>query len=69
MGLQFLNVFQTLVREDRMPIRFGFTHYFGFQSNEDPSAFYMRLGDMAGLEPITFGRLASVSATSIPVRR
>ena len=49
MGLQFLNVFQTLVREDRMPIRFGFTHYFGFQSNEDPSAFYMRLGDMAGL--------------------
>jgi hypothetical protein len=49
MGLQFLNVFQTLVRENRMPIRFGFTHYFGFQSNEDPSAFYMRLGDMAGL--------------------
>ena len=49
MGLQFLNVFQTLVRENRMPIRFAFTHYFGFQSNEDPSAFYMRLGDMAGL--------------------
>lgn len=49
MGLQFLNAYQRLVREDRMPIRFAYTHYFGFQDNPDPASFYMRLGDMAGL--------------------
>jgi predicted amidohydrolase YtcJ len=49
MGLQFLNAYQKLVREDRMPIRFAYTHYFGFQNNPDPAAFYTRLGDMAGL--------------------
>ena len=49
MGLQFLNAYQRLIREDRMPIRYAYTHYFGFQDNPDPSAFYMRLGDMAGL--------------------
>ena len=49
MGLQFLNAYQRLVREDRMPIRFAYTHYFGFQDNPDPASFYLRLGDMAGL--------------------
>lgn len=49
MGLQYLNAYQRLVREDRMPIRYAYTHYFGFQDNPDPAAFYMRLGDMAGL--------------------
>ncbi len=49
MGLQFLNAYQRLVREDRMPIRFAFTHYFGFQDNPDPASFYLRLGDLAGL--------------------
>lgn len=49
MGLQFLNAYQILLRENRMPIRYAYTHYFGFQDNPDPAAFYMRLGDMAGL--------------------
>ena len=49
MGLQFLNAYQKLNREDRLPIRFAFTHYFGFQDNPDPAAFYLRLGDLAGL--------------------
>ena len=49
MGLQYLNAYQILIREDRMPIRYAYTHYFGFQNNPEPAAFYMRLGDMAGL--------------------
>ena len=49
MGLQFLNAYQKLTREDRMPIRYAYTHYFGFQNNPDPAGFYMRLGDLAGL--------------------
>jgi len=49
MGLQFLNVYQILSQEDRQPVRYAYTNYFGFQDNPDPSAYYMRLGDMAGL--------------------
>ncbi len=49
MGLQYLNAYQKLAREDRLPVRYAYTHYFGFQDNPDPAAFYMRLGDMAGL--------------------
>ena len=49
MGLQFLNAYQILIRENRMPIRYAYTHYFGFQGNPDPASFYMRLGDMEGL--------------------
>ena len=49
MGLQFMNAYQKLSREDRMPIRFAYTHYFGFQNNPDPAAFYTRLGDQAGM--------------------
>ncbi len=49
MGLQFLNVYQKLSREDRQPVRYAYTNYFGFQDNPDPEAYYLRLGDMAGL--------------------
>jgi len=49
MGLQFLNVYQILSQEDRQPVRYAYTNYFGFQDNPDPEAYYLRLGDMAGL--------------------
>ena len=49
MGLQFLNAYQTLFNEDRQPIRYAYTNYFGFQDNPDPASFYLRLGDQAGL--------------------
>jgi predicted amidohydrolase YtcJ len=48
-GLVYMSAFMKLVREDRMPIRFAYTDYFGFEGNANPSAFYLRLGDMAGL--------------------
>jgi predicted amidohydrolase YtcJ len=48
-GLRFWDAYIRLDRERQMPIRFAYTHYFGFQANEDPSAFYMRLGDQAGI--------------------
>ena len=38
-----------LVRENKMPLRFAYTHYFGFAGNPDPASVYRRLGDMAGL--------------------
>jgi predicted amidohydrolase YtcJ len=49
MGLQFLNAYQMLSREDRQPVRYAYTNYFGFQDNPDPGSYYMRLGDEAGL--------------------
>ncbi|MBI4481699.1 MAG: amidohydrolase family protein [Acidobacteria bacterium] len=49
MGLRFLDAIMKLYRGDQMPIRFGYTHYFGFQNNPDPASFYLRLGDLAGL--------------------
>lgn len=49
MGLQFLNAYQNLSREDRQPVRYAYTNYFGFQDNPDPEAYYLRLGDHAGL--------------------
>lgn len=49
MGLQFLNAYQTLFKEDRQPIRYAYTNYFGFQDNPDPAAYYLRLGDTATL--------------------
>ncbi|MBI4483562.1 MAG: amidohydrolase family protein [Acidobacteria bacterium] len=49
MGLRFFDALMNLYREGQMPIRFGYTHYFGFQNNPDPASFYLRLGDMAGL--------------------
>jgi predicted amidohydrolase YtcJ len=48
-GLVYMDAFMRLVRQNRMPIRFAYTHYFGFEGNSNPSAFYLRLGDMAGL--------------------
>jgi predicted amidohydrolase YtcJ len=48
-GLVYMSAFMKLVRENRMPIRFAYTDYFGFEGNSNPSAFYLRLGDMAGL--------------------
>lgn len=48
-GLRFMDAFMKLVRDNRMPIRFAYTDYFGFEGNPDPSSFYLRLGDMAGL--------------------
>jgi predicted amidohydrolase YtcJ len=49
MGLQYLNVYQKLSQEDRQPVRYAYTNYFGFQNNPDPEGYYLRLGDHAGL--------------------
>ncbi len=48
-GLVYMHAFMKLQRENRMPLRFAYTDYFGFEGNANPSAFYLRLGDMAGL--------------------
>lgn len=48
-GLRFMDAFMKLVREEKMPIRFAYSDYFGFEGNPDPSSFYLRLGDMQGL--------------------
>ena len=48
-GLRFMDAFMKLVRENKMPLRFAYTHYFGFAGNPDPASVYRRLGDMAGL--------------------
>lgn len=48
-GLVYMSAFMKLVREHKMPIRFAYTDYFGFEGNPDPSSFYLRLGDMEGL--------------------
>jgi predicted amidohydrolase YtcJ len=48
MGQRFLDAFNYLARRDRMPIRFGYTHWFGFAAGySDPALFYKRVGDMA----------------------
>jgi predicted amidohydrolase YtcJ len=50
MGQRFLDAFNYLARRDRMPIRFGYTHWFGFAAGyPDPANFYRRVGDMAGM--------------------
>ncbi len=50
MGLRFLNAFNMLARQDRMPIRFAYTHWFGFQAGYgEAENFYRRMGDMAGM--------------------
>ncbi len=49
MGLRFMDAYQKLDREKRLPVRFAYTHYYGFQDNPDPASFYRRLGDMAGM--------------------
>lgn len=49
MGLRFMDAYQDLDRAKKLPIRFAYTHYYGFQDNPDPASFYRRLGDMAGM--------------------
>lgn len=49
MGMQFFDAYLVLAREDRMPIRFGYTNYFGFETSDNPEVFYRGLGDQAGL--------------------
>ena len=50
MGLRFLDAFNMLVRQKRMPIRFAYTHWFGFQAGySETTNFYRRMGDMAGM--------------------
>jgi predicted amidohydrolase YtcJ len=48
-GLRYMDAFMHLVRTNKMPLRFGYTDYFGFEGNPEPATFYQRLGDMAGL--------------------
>ena len=49
MGERFIDAFNKLVKEDRMPIRFAYTHWAGFAMGYADSAnFYRRMGDMAG---------------------
>ena len=48
-GLQFFDAFRLLERQDRMPIRFGYSHYYGFEVTPEPEVFYRGFGDMAGL--------------------
>jgi predicted amidohydrolase YtcJ len=49
MGLRFMDAYRYLEARNKLPIRFAYTHYFGFQDNPDPANFYRRLGDMAGM--------------------
>ena len=50
MGQRFLDAFNWLAREKRMPIRFGYTHWYGFAAGYPDSAMlYRRMGDMAGM--------------------
>ena len=46
MGIQNLDAYMRLFRENRLPIRFGFTHYTGFVMNRDAEGFYRRMGDL-----------------------
>ncbi len=46
MGIQNLDAYMKLFREERLPIRFGFTHYTGFVMNRDAEGFYRRMGDL-----------------------
>ena len=48
MGLRFMDGYRYLEAKNDLPIRFAYTHYYGFQDNPDPANFYRRLGDMAG---------------------
>jgi predicted amidohydrolase YtcJ len=50
MGQRFLDAFNHLARTDHMPIRFGYTHWYGLAAGyPDPENFYRRMGDMAGM--------------------
>ena len=46
MGIQNIDAYMKLFREDRLPLRFAFTHYTGFTMNRDAEGFYRRMGDL-----------------------
>ena len=46
MGIQNIDAYMKLFREDRLPMRFAFTHYTGFTMNRDAEGFYRRMGDL-----------------------
>jgi predicted amidohydrolase YtcJ len=49
MGERFVDAFNLLVKQNRMPIRFAYTHWNGFAMGYADSAnFYRRMGDLAG---------------------
>ncbi|MBI3941204.1 MAG: amidohydrolase family protein [Acidobacteria bacterium] len=48
MGFDAFNAYVKLRRENRMPIRFGYSHFAGLMVNPYSASFYERLGDMAG---------------------
>ena len=49
MGERFVDAFNLLVKQDRMPIRFAYTHWAGFAMGYADSAnFYRRMGDLSG---------------------
>ncbi len=59
MGQRFLDAFNLLARQGRMPIRFAYTHWFGFAAGYPESAsFYRRMGDMAGMGTDYFWQMA-----------
>lgn len=50
MGLRFLDAFNILARQNRMPIRFGYTHWAALGAGYAEAAnFYRRYGDYAGM--------------------
>ena len=48
-GIAFMPAFQKLVREDRMPIRFGFAYRYCYEFNADMASCFRRHGDWAGM--------------------
>jgi predicted amidohydrolase YtcJ len=49
MGERFIDAFNLLVKDDRMPIRLAYTHWAGFAMGYADSAnFYRRMGDLSG---------------------
>lgn len=43
-GIQTMDAYVELMRQKRMPVRFGFTHYNGFAVNSNADSFYRRIG-------------------------
>ncbi|MBI4483628.1 MAG: amidohydrolase family protein [Acidobacteria bacterium] len=48
MGFENFDAYMTLRRQNRMPIRFGYSHFAGLMVNPYSASFYRRMGDMAG---------------------
>jgi hypothetical protein len=48
-GLKFMPAFRRLLVEDRMPMRFGFTHRYCQQVLPDNASCFLRIGDWQGL--------------------